>query len=164
LAHLVAYKMSIYTNDTLKNQILTLSEKLWGPFPYQDCRVVMKQIAASLEPRESKRYGDLIPDLDAYFYLVSSHSRGVMEFAEWTATEMVASRELLKKSFFQTHRRYYDIQWMINEINSPVLFMRLTASNELRSMLLKLISDKVEESQRVNVARQEKFLLALESC
>lgn len=152
--------MSIYTNDILKNQILTLSEKLWGPFPYEDCRVVMKQVAASLEPRDSKRYGDLIPDLDAYFYLVSSHSRGIMEFAEWSASEMIVSRELLKKSFFQTHRRYLDIQWMINELNSPALFMRLTASNELRTMLLKLISDKVEESRRVNTIRQEKLLHA----
>lgn len=152
--------MSMYTNDILRGQILTLSKKLGGPFPYEDCRVVMKQIGYSLETRESKRYGDLIPDLDAYFYLVSSHSRGIMEFAEWAASEMIVSRELLKKSFFQTHRRYLDIQWMINEINSPVLFMRLTASNELRNMLLKLISDRVEESRRVNTIRQEKLLHA----
>jgi len=152
--------MSIYTNDILKNQILTLSEKLGGPFPYEDCRVVMRQIGASLEPRDSKKYGDLIPDLDGYFYLVSSHSQGIMQFAEWAAAEMIVSRELLKKSFFQTHRRYQDIQWMINEINSPMLFMRLTASNELRVMLLKLISDRVEESRCVNMIRQEKFLHA----
>ena len=160
MAYPVAYKMSIYTNETLKNQILTLSEKLGGAFPYEDCQAVLRQIGASLEPRDSKRYGDLIPDLDAYFYLVSSHSRGIMQFAEWAAAEMIASRELLKKSFFQTHRRYQDIQWMINEINSPTLFMRLTASNELRVMLLKLISDRVEESRRINMIRQDKFLHA----
>lgn len=150
--------MSIYSNNNLKDQILRLSEKLRGEFPYEDCRVVMKQIAASLEPRDSKKYGDLISDLDGYFYLVSSHSRGIEQFAEWPASEMIASRELLKKSFFQTHRRYLNIQWMINEINSPVLFMRLTASDELRVMLLKVISDRVEESRRVNTIRQDKLL------
>ena len=152
--------MSTYTNDTLKDQIFTLSKKLGGPFPYEDCHIVMKQIAASLKPHDSKKYGDLIPDLDGYFYLISSHSRGIVQFAEWPASEMIASRELLKKSFFQTHRRYLDIQWMINEINSPALFERLTASNELRVMLLKLISDKVEEGRRVNTIRQDELLHA----
>ncbi|MGI4790462.1 MAG: hypothetical protein ACRYFS_16615 [Janthinobacterium lividum] len=49
---------------------------------------------------------------------------------------------------------------MINELNTPKLHMMLTVSNELRVMLQKLIFDLVEESKRVNIARQQEFLLA----
>lgn len=49
---------------------------------------------------------------------------------------------------------------MINELNTPNLHMRLTVSNELRLMLQKLMLDLIEETKRVNIARQQEFLLA----
>lgn len=149
-----------FTNETLTDQILALSEKLGGAFPYEDCYLLLNQIEQAKPLRGSKRYEDLISDLDGYFYLVGSHARGVQKLAEWPVSEMTISQDLLKISFFQTHRRYREIEWMINEINTPRLSSMLTASNELRSMLLKLISDKVEESRRVNMIRQEKLLHA----
>lgn len=157
---LTTIKMSIYTNQVLADQILYLSKKLDGPFPYEDCRQVLAQLREKLDPRASRRYEELIPDLDAYFYLVDSHSSGVEHVIRWQVSELVISEGVLKKSFFQTHTRYREIEWMINELNTPKLHMMLTVSNELRVMLQKLIFDLVEESKRVNIARQQEFLLA----
>lgn len=149
-----------YTNETLTDQILALCEKLGGTFPYEDCYLLLKQIEEVKSLRGSKRYEDLISDLDGYLYLVGSHARGVQKLGDWPVSELTISQDLLKLSFYQTHRRYREIKWMINEINIPRLSSMLTASNELRAMLLKLISDRVEESRRVNTLRQEKLLHA----
>lgn len=152
--------MSLYTNQVLADQIRTLGQKLDGPFPYEDCGQVLAQVREKLDPRDAKRYEDLISDLDAYFYLVDSHSSGVEFVVKWQTSELVVSQGLLKKSFFQTHTRYREIEWMINELNTPKLHMMLTVSNELRTMLQKLMLDLIEETKRVNTARQKEFLLA----
>ena len=152
--------MTLYTSQVLAGQILRLSDKLNGPFPYEDCYQVTAQLRENLDRRGVKRYEDLIPDLDAYFYLVDSHSSGVKHIVGWQSTEIVVSQELLKKSFFQTHTRYREIEWMINELNTPKLHMMLTVSDELRVMLQKLMLDLIEENKRVNTARQQEFLLA----
>jgi len=152
--------MSLYTNQVLAEQIRHLSQKLEGPFPYEDCGQVLSQIREKLDAKSAKRYADLIPDLSAYFYLVDSHSSGVDFVLKWQASELFVSQSLLKKSFFQTHTRYREIEWMINELNTPNLHMRLTVSNELRLMLQKLMLDLIEETKRVNIARQQEFLLA----
>lgn len=152
--------MSLYTSQALASQILRLSEKLSGPFPYDDCFQVTAQLREKLDLRGVKRYEDLIPELDAYFYLVDSHASGVEHIIAWQSTEITVSQELLKKSFFQNHRRYREIEWMINEINTPKLYMMLTVSNELRVMLQKLMFDLIEEAKRINLARQQEFLLA----
>ena len=155
-----ANKMSIYTSQVLADQIRHLSEKLGGPFPYEDCGTVLAQLREKLEPRIARRYEDLTPDLDAYFYLVDSHSSGVDFVVNWQAPEIVVSQALLKKSFFQTHTRYREIEWMINEINTPKLHMMLTVSNELRVMLQKLMLDLIEETSRMSTARQQELLPA----
>ena len=156
----ITIKMSLYTNQILADQIRHLSEKLEGPFPYEDCDKVLAQLREKLDPKIAKRYQDLIPDLDAYFYLVDSHSSGVEYVVRWQTSELVVSQGLLKKSFFQTHTRYQEIEWMINEINAPKLHMRLTVSNELRVMLQKLMLDLIEETKRANLVRQQEFLTA----
>ena len=152
--------MTLYTNQLLADQIRTLSQKLEGPFPYEDARQVLAQLRENLDSKSTKRYEDLVPDLDAYFYLVDSHSSGVDFVLKWQASEIVVSQGLLKKSFFQTHTKYREIAWMINELNTPKLHAMLTVSDELRVMLQKLMLDLVEETKRVNAARQKEFLLA----
>ena len=152
--------MSLYTNQVLADQIGTLSRKLEGPFPYEDCWQVLGQLSEKLDSRSVKRYEDLTSDLDAYFYLVDSHSSGVEFVVKWETSEIVVSQALLKKSFFQTHTKYREIEWMINELNTPKLHMMLIVSDELRMMLQKLMFDLIEETKRVNTARQQEFLLA----
>ena len=152
--------MSLYTSQILIDQIYALSDKLGGSFPYDDCNRLFAQIRETVTVQADKKYGDLIPDLDAYFYLVESHSMGVAMLANWPSSELSISQKLLKNSFFQTHTRYRDVEWMINEINTPRLHQLLTVSNELRSMLQKLIIDTIEESKRINLIRQEEFLYA----
>ena len=152
--------MPTYTSQILVDQIHALSSKLSGAFPYDDCNLLFAQLREAGTTQTDKRYGDLIPDLDAYLYLVESHSTGVAKLAGWSSSELSVSQKLLKNSFFQTHARYRTLEWMINEINTPRLHQLLTVSNELRSMLQKLIIDTVEESKRINLMRQEEFLYA----
>lgn len=149
-----------FTNEILVGQILALSERLEGAFPYEDCFLLLDQIRGIRPLRDSKRYEDLTSDLDGYLYLVGSHARGVKKLTEWPVSELTISQNLLKLSFFQTHRRYREIEWMINEINTPKLSSMLTASNELRMMLQKMIFDLIEEAKRASIARQEEFSLA----
>jgi hypothetical protein len=151
--------MLTYIHSVLVDQIVALSEKLGGPFPYEDCRHLLLQMHEN-SPGSSKRYEDLTSDLDGYLYLVESHSSGAEHLLGWPASELTISQTLLKNSFFQAHKRYREIEWMINEINTPRLSLMLAASNELRVMLQKLIFDLIEESQRANTARQEEFLFA----
>ena len=152
--------MLTYSHKVLIDQIVQLSGKLGGPFPYEDCRVLIAQLRESASPRSGRQAEDLIPDLDAYFYLVESHSGGAAKLTDWPTSELTVSRALLKNSFFQAHTKYRNMEWMINEINTPRLYLMLTVSNELRTMLLKLIFDLVEESKRVNLIRQDELLLA----
>ena len=152
--------MSTYSSEILIDQVLALSKNLGGPFPYEDCRILFAQLKETAGGRSGKRYGDLIPDLDAYFYLVASHSSGAAKLMGWSGSELTISQTLLKNSFFQSHPKYRDMEWMINEINTPKLYPMLMVSNELRTMLQKLISDLVEESKRVNLIRQKEFLYA----
>lgn len=152
--------MPTYTSQILIDQIHALSNKLGGEFPYEDCKMLFAQLREIGTAQAEKKYGDLIPDLDAYFYLVESHSMGVSKLVSWPSAELSISQKLLRSSFFQTHTRYRDMEWMINEINTPRLHQLLTVSNELRSMLQKLIADTIEESKRINMMRQKEFLYA----
>ena len=152
--------MSTYTSQVLADQILHLSKRLDGPFPYEDCRQVLAQLRENPDLQSVKRYEDLIPDLDSYFYLVDSHSSGVEYVIRWQSSELVVSQRLLKKSFFQTYTKYREIEWMINELNTPKLHMMLTVSNELRVMLQKLMQDLIEGTKRANLVRQQEFLAA----
>ncbi len=152
--------MPAYTIEVITSQIGKLNEKLAGPFPYEDCQLLLTQVRETGDERSRSRYEDLISDLDAYFYLVASHSGGAENLTNWTVSELMVSQGLLKNSFFQAHAKYRSMEWMINEINTHKLYAILMVSNELRAMLLKLISDLVEQSKRVNVTRQNEFLYA----
>ena len=141
----------------LADQVLLLQTKLRGPFPYTDCKKLWLLIQEN-DPQEAKRYSDLIPDLDSYFYIVDAHASGVQEVIKWDNAKLTRARSLLKNSFYQMHTRYKSIEWMINQINTPTLYEMLAVSDQLRAMLLKMIFDLMLTQNRTNLARQEQLL------
>jgi len=141
----------------LVDQVLQLQREFRGPFPYADCSKLWKQIQENYL-QEAARYEDLIPDLDSYFYIVDAHASGVEELVKWDGIKMVQAHGLLKNSFYQMHTRYRPIESMINQINTPALYEKVAISNQLRTMLLTIIADQMLNQNRLNLARQERFL------
>jgi hypothetical protein len=141
----------------LAGQVLQLQKEFRGPFPYADCKKLWQQIQEDYL-QEAGRYEDLIPDLDSYFYIVDAHASGVEELVTWDGIKMVHARGLLKNSFYQMHTRYKPIESMINQINTPTLYEKVAISNQLRAMLLTIIADQMLNQNRLNLARQERFL------
>jgi hypothetical protein len=82
----------------------------------------------------------------------------VEELITWDGTKMVRARGLLKISFYQMHTRYKPIESIINQINTLALYEKVATSNQLRAMLLAIIADQILNQNRLNLARQERFL------
>lgn len=141
----------------LVDQVLQLQQKFRGPFPYADCKKLWQQIQENYL-QEARRYEDLIPDLDSYFYIVDAHASGVEEVVKWDNLKLIHARGFLKNSFYQMHVRYKPIEGMINQINTPQLYEKVAISNQLRAMLLRLIADQMLIQNHSSLARQKQFL------
>ncbi len=143
--------------DNLTGQVRTLLGEFSGPFPYDDCRKVLQTIADTY-PSQEHRYQDLIPDLDSYFYIVDAYAGGALQVMERSGKELVTARGLLKNSFFQAHPKYKPIEWIINQINTPKLYQKITSSDQLRQILLELFMRQLQSDQQASAKRQEQML------
>lgn len=150
--------MTTSSINILTSQIKSLSQEWPQPFPYADCRKVLSDLA-QMEAGKMRRASDFIPDLNTYFYNVYSYSHGVTELMHWPADKLLKAHETLKRSFFQQYARYKPAEWMINQINTPQLYQEMALSDQLRHLLLALISQRLLELQQANAERQERFLL-----
>jgi hypothetical protein len=145
--------------DYLLSQIAAIESSLKGSFPYDDCRVILKQMHGT-EVRKSDVFQDLIPDLDTYLDGVESYSSGAEELLKWDASKLSFAQTWLRRSFYQTHTKYKRIEWMINQVNTPRLYAMLSASDQLRGLLKELISNLLFEMSQHNRLRQDEFLTA----
>ncbi len=147
-------------NDTQKiiEQIGRLSKEWGGAFPYDDCRTILHQVQEQ-SLVERKKYADLIPDLDNYFDMVEMHAAGVEFVKKWDGLRLAQSAALVKPSFFQRYPKYRPLEWRVNQINTPELYRWLAVSDQLRRLLMTLMSELTQEQRQKNEARQEKFLL-----
>ena len=141
-------------NSLSSNYIASLSEmadSFRGPFPYEDCRKLMKQAG-------NIKYDDLIPDLNNYFYEIVSHSAGAKNLTAWPSHKLTQSQTALSKSFFQRFPKYHSLESMVDGRNTPDLDLKLRQSEQMRVTLLELIAFELQEQQRSNSALQQKFL------
>lgn len=143
--------------DYLLSQVAVIQVSLKGTFPYEDCRLLLKQMQAT-RLRKSEAYQDLIPDLDSYLDGVESYSTGAKELLQWDAVKLVSAEHWLKRSFYQTHNKYKPIEWMINQANTPRLYAMLSASDQLRKLLIHLITHLLTAESQQNHSRQDAFL------
>jgi hypothetical protein len=148
-------------NDTqqIVQQIAKLSNELGGAFPYDDCRIILRQVQQERLVNR-KKYADLIPDLDSYFDLVEMHATGINYVEQWESSRLAQSEVLLKPSFFQRHTKYRPLEWRVNQVNTPELYRRLAVSDQLRRLLVTLMSELMQKQRQKNQARQEDFLLS----
>ncbi len=142
------------------SQIAAIYPSLQGAFPYQDCRLLLQQMQET-GLQQSEAYQDLIPDLDTYLDGVESYSAGANELLRWDALQLASAEHWLKRSFYQTHHKYKRIEWMINQVNTPRLYAMLSASDQLRKLLVKLIDYLLMVQTQQNHSRQDSFLAAV---
>lgn len=144
-------------SQTALMQLERLLPEFHGPFPYADCRTLLGELRGN-NSQQGRRYEDLIPDLNSYFYNVYSYASGISQVLGWDGPELFQAREKMRRSFFQVHARYKAIEWMINQIGTPELHRKLGLSNQIRLLLVELITQRLIFEQQVNIERQELLL------
>ena len=151
--------MTTYNTNFLSDQIGSLAEELNQALPYEDCRKTL-QDAAKETPNRMKRFRDFTPDLSTYLSYVYSHASGVEHILDWQSDRLVEAQMLLKKSFFAAYPAYKPLEWRINQLYTPALYREIAASDQLRNMLLELLSQLIAERREANLVRQEHLLSA----
>jgi len=152
--------MATQTDNDLVEQVQLLAQQSDAPFPYEDCRKVLREASEAL-PGQAKRYQDLIPDLDSYFYIIDSYAGGVEQALTRPDDELIRASGLFKNSFFQAHPKYKSLEWMINQINTPKLYQEMALRNQLRQILLELFTRRLLHKKALNTKRQEQLLSTL---
>lgn len=152
--------MTTYNINLLSEQIMSLAEELNKPFPYGDCRKTLQE-AVEETPKTAKRFHDFVPDLSTYFSYVYSHASGVEYILEWQGSRLAEAHLLLKKSFFAAYAAYKPLEWRVNQISTPELYREIAASDQLRKLLLELLSQLTAERLEANLVRQERLLSAV---
>ena len=127
--------------------------------PYEDCRRTLQDAAKEM-PNRMKRFRDFTPDLSTYLSYVYSHASGVEYILDWQSDRLVEAQILLRKSFFAAYPAYKPLEWRINQLNTPALYREIAASDQLRNMLLELLSQLIVERREANLVRQEHLLSA----
>ena len=148
--------MITYTVN-LSKQIMLLAEELNKPFPYEDCHRTLQE-ATEAVPKMAKRFRDFVPDLSTYFSYVYSHASGVEYVLEWQGNRLAEAQMLLKKSFFTAYPVYRPLEWRVNQLSTPTLYREIAASDQLRKLLIELLSQLISERREANIVRQEQLL------
>ena len=130
-----------------------MSQKDQGPFPYEDCRKLLQEAGNNL-------YGDLVPDLNTYFYEIYSYSAGARNLVAWSSEELVQSRKLFHKSFFDRYPQYAPLQPVINQDNVPTLAQRMSLYDQMRVKLTKFIKVLIDDHNTLKASQQRKLLEA----
>lgn len=151
--------MATYDISFLSEQIASLAKELNQPLPYEDCRVTLKN-ATHETPTRAKWFRDFTPDLSTYFSYVYSHASGVEHLLSWQDNRLVGAQTLLKKSFFAAYPAYKPLEWRVNQLNTPTLYREIAASDQLRNLLLELLSQLIAMRRETNLMRQERLLSA----
>ena len=150
-------QMTTYNTNSLSQQIGSLAEELNQALPYEDCRRTLQDAAKEM-PNKMKRFRDFTPDLSTYFSYVYSHASGVEYILGWQSDRLVEAQMLLKKPFFAAYPAYKPLEWRINQLNTPTLYREIAASDQLRNMLLELLSQLIAARREANLMRQERLL------
>jgi len=101
------------------------------PFPYGDCRKLHK-----LKPQFSDGF---IPDLDLYLSFIAGYSSSATGLDQRPLDEIRNAIPRLKKSFFETHRRYKPLEELITDTETPWLHHELQMADELRLDLVSIM-------------------------
>lgn len=103
-----------------------------GPFPYADCRKLLRQ--------DAELYESLIPDLDLYFSDIAGYCSDVKRISQWSDERLGEAEKTIRRSFFERHQQYEPLKLEITESNTPDLHKRLALCERLRIKFLELLS------------------------
>lgn len=127
--------------DHSVHEILQLSEEADDtPFPYEGCRRLLAETG-----NKYKDYRDLIPYLDLYFYNISSYSSVAQKIIHWSPEKLLDAKDKLDGSFFDNHPRYKLFAPMITREFVPDLYRELAIHEQIRHLLLDVISEQLRE-------------------
>jgi hypothetical protein len=109
------------------------SRFLASPFPYADCRKVLKMTNVA--------FPGLIPDLDLYFGDVFAHAAGLRRILRWSHERLAESERRFAIPFFEKHPEYLLLRGLITDDLAPALNQRLEGAEQMRLMLLRLFGE-----------------------
>lgn len=118
------------SKKALGQQIEDLAATDQGPFPYEDCRYLLRT-----NPGE---YEQLIPDLSSHFMTIAGYASNASQIEEWTEERIRLAREHLSNPFFENHPEYELLQRQISPEDTPHLADRLGLYEDLRQKILDL--------------------------
>lgn len=104
-----------------------------GPFPYADCRSL-------LGPVPDSRYEGLIPDIDIFVSTIAGYAQTASRLLNFTREGRASARTDLARSFQEQHPLYSDLLRGATSEATPSLFLELSTAEELRLLLLELLS------------------------
>jgi hypothetical protein len=121
-------------------EIERLFRSISHPFPYDECRYLIKQ--------RPEAGGALIPDLDLYFSTIAGYASSATSLARWSANRLAQARADLASSFFEQRPQYSELLAYVDTVATPSLFARLEAYEAIRVGLLELLRELQPSSHK----------------
>ncbi|MCY7374458.1 MAG: hypothetical protein LH472_00595 [Pyrinomonadaceae bacterium] len=103
------------------------------PFPYDDCRKVLKQ--------NDNQFEDLIPCLDVYLSDVAGFCSWGKRIADWSNEQVADAAIKLGKSFFDRFNKFSELKPQINDVETPTLYNQLLIFDLMRLTLTDILSE-----------------------
>lgn len=120
------------------------------PFPYEDCRKILKQ--------NRKEFEDLIPSLDVYFSDVAGFCSSGKRIERWTEEQIAAVESKLGDSFFERFPTFTELKSEINEKQTPRLHSQLLIFDLMRLTFVDILSE-IKKSERFQSAETRELSL-----
>ncbi|SRR6266567_8095597 len=106
-------------------------EVLHRPFPYEDCRTLMRS--------DRGRFNSLVPALDLYMSFIAGYSLSAANLGEGGGQELSLAIAKLQRSFFDNYPEYLPLVPSITEETTPALNLQLKTCDEIRWSLIELM-------------------------
>jgi hypothetical protein len=101
------------------------------PFPRADCKKLLEH--------DNEQYHHLVMHLDFFFTDVVGYCRQGQAILKWPEEKVHEARTRLSRSFFERYPQYAPLEALINETDTPDLFVKLSLHERLRTSLLSLL-------------------------
>lgn len=124
-------------SDSLDKLIALYKNSQKASFPYEGCRKLLEQ--------SDSVYEHLISDLDLYFSEIAGYCSWGKRIPKWPREKMEVALKRLSVSFFAIHPQYKPLEKLISEVNTPDLHRDLLLYEDLRSLLMKILSSLLQQ-------------------
>jgi hypothetical protein len=121
--------------NQLIQELSLLYKAVVHPFPYRGCRRLLKTTS-----QRTRRYEDLIPELDVYWSTLAGYCRGGRRIRRCSRETLLAAQAYASRSFFEAVPHYQRLERRITRRFVPDLYADLCHYDQMRHTLLELLA------------------------